>query len=137
MDESSQAHNRRQRRSNVLMAAVLVHEGRELNVKLRNLSATGALVEGPALPEDGAAIRFRRNDLVVSGKMVWVSGNRAGLHFDVELSPEALLRHVPTPKPRTVQDFRRPGLQTQPLRASERLLAATWISARVRDLPGE
>ena len=44
MDQSSNTQNRKVRRSNVLMAASLELSGTSLPVKLRNLSAEGALV---------------------------------------------------------------------------------------------
>jgi hypothetical protein len=137
MDESSQAHNRRQRRSNVLLTAILELSGRELEVKLRNLSAEGALVEGEVLPVEGAEIRFRRHELAVLGRVVWVRGTRAGISFHLPLSPEALLRHVPTPRPRIVPDFRRPGLTPRPLSEGEKRIAAIWGHRRGPDLPGE
>lgn len=137
MDESPQLQNRRQRRSNVLLTATLELSGRALEVKLRNLSAEGALVEGESLPVEGAEIRFRRHELAVSGRVVWVRGNRAGVSFHDKLSPEALLRHVPTPRPRVVPEFRRPGLSTRPLTEGERNLAAVWALRTGPDLPGE
>lgn len=137
MDESFQVQNRRQRRSNVLMTAALELSGRSLEVKLRNLSADGALVEGEVLPVEGAEIRFRRNELVVSGRIVWVRGTRAGISFHQQLSPEALLRHVPTPRPRVVADFRRPGLSSRPLSQSEKLIGASWVARKGPDLAGE
>jgi hypothetical protein len=137
MDESSQVQNRRQRRSNVLMTATLELSGREVEVKLRNLSADGALVEGDVLPVEGAEIRFRRHELAVRGRIVWVRGNRAGLSFHQMLTPEALLRHVPTPRPRVQPEFRRPGLAARPLSQGEKRLGATWIARNGPDLPGE
>jgi len=137
MDESSQVQNRRQRRSNVLLSAVLEANGRALEVKLRNLSADGALVEGDSLPIEGAEIRFKRHELAIGGTVVWVRGNRAGLSFHQLLSPEALLRHVPTPRPRVVPDFRRPGLTSRPLSPEERVLGSHWIAPKGPDLPGE
>jgi hypothetical protein len=137
MDESSQVQNRRQRRSNVLLTALLELSGRALEVKLRNLSADGALVEGETLPVEGAEIRFRRHELAVRGKVVWVRGKRAGISFHEPLTPEALLRHVPTPRPRVIPDFRRPGLNARPLSAGEKKLGATWIARSGPDLPGE
>lgn len=137
MDESIQDPNRRRRRSNVLLTAVLELSGRELEVKLRNLSADGALVEGDALPVEGAEIRFRRHELAVKGKVVWVRGTRAGISFHHQLSPEALLRHVPTPRPRVIIDFRRPGLVSRRLSEGEKRLGATWGSRAGPDLPGE
>lgn len=137
MDESSQVQNRRQRRSNVLMTATLELSGRELEVKLRNLSAEGALVEGDTLPIEGAVVRFRRNELAVVGTIVWVRGRRAGLSFREPLTPEAVLRHVPAPRPRVVPDFRRPGLQTQRLSADEKRFGALWAARSGPERPGE
>lgn len=137
MDESSQVQNRRERRSNVLMTAVLELAGREHEVKLRNLSADGALVEGDALPIEGAEIRFRRNELSVLGKVVWVRGSRAGLSFHKRLTPEALLRHVPTPRPRVIPDFRRPGLNSRPLSSAERVFGAAWVTSAGPERPGD
>ena len=64
MDQSSNTQNRKSRRSNVLMAASLELSGTSLPVKLRNLSADGALVEGDKLPVEGAQILFRKGDLL-------------------------------------------------------------------------
>lgn len=134
MDESSQVQNRRQRRANVLLTAVVELSGQVSDVKLRNLSADGALVEGNRLPAEGAEITFRRAELSVSGKVVWVSGNRAGIQFHETLSPEALLRHVPTPKPRVLPSFRRPGLVSRPLSSTEQKeFEQRWVFATPQD----
>ena len=138
MDESSQVQNRRQRRSNVLLTAMVdMAGGRTLDVKLRNLSAEGALIESEGLPHEGAEIRFRKGDLAVRGKIVWNSSNRAGINFDEALTPVALLRHVPTPRPRVLPAFRRPGLSAQPMTESERSLERVWGVPSVFDKPGE
>ena len=123
MDESSTTQNRRQRRSNVLMAAALEFAGMSMPVKLRNLSSDGALVEGEKLPVEGADITFKRQELSLTAKVIWVRGSRAGISFKDPLSPEAVLRHVPTPRPRVLPDFRRPGLAAQPLSPGERRAA--------------
>jgi hypothetical protein len=138
MDESSQVQNRRQRRSNVLLTAVIeMAADRTLDVKLRNLSAEGALIESDGLPHEGAEIRFRKGDLSVAGKIVWVSDKRAGIRFHAPLTPEALLRHVPTPKPRILPSFRRPGLGSRPLTSSERSLEQVWGVAKAPDPLGK
>jgi hypothetical protein len=111
MDESSQSQNRKTRRSNVLMSASLELSGTSLPVKLRNLSADGALVEGDKLPVEGASVLFRKGDLSMPGTVAWVKGRQAGVSFAQKLNPEQLLRHVPTPKPRVTPSFRRPGLK--------------------------
>ena len=112
MDESSQSQNRKTRRSNVLMSASLELSGTSLPVKLRNLSADGALVEGDKLPVEGASVLFRKGDLSMPGTVAWVKGRQAGVSFAQKLNPEQLLRHVPAPKPRVTPSFRRPGLRT-------------------------
>jgi hypothetical protein len=112
MDQSSASQNRKNRRSNVLMSASLELSGTSLPVKLRNLSAEGALVEGDKLPVEGASILFRRGDLGVAGTVAWVKGRQAGVSFAQKLDPEQLLRHVPAPRPRVTPTFRRPGLKT-------------------------
>ena len=111
MDQSNNAQNRKTRRSNVLMSASLELSGAALPVKLRNLSAEGALVEGDKLPVEGASLLFRKGDLGVSGTVAWVKGRQAGINFDRKLNPEQLLRHIPAPRPRVAQNFRRPGLK--------------------------
>jgi hypothetical protein len=126
MDESSPVQNRRQRRATVLLTAHLETSGRTLDVKLRNLSAEGALIEGRGLPIEGSEISFRKGELKVPGKVVWVRDDRAGLQFHAPLSPEALLRHVPTPRPRVLPSFRRPGLAPQPMSKAERSLEQMW-----------
>lgn len=126
MDESSPVQNRRQRRSNVLLTAVVEMCGRTMDVKLRNLSADGALIEGEGLPAEATEISFRKGDLRVAGTVVWVSNRRAGLRFHAPLSPEALLRHVPVPRPRVLPSFRRPGLAPQPMTSAERSLKKAW-----------
>jgi hypothetical protein len=111
MDQSSASQNRKTRRSNVLMSASLELSGTSLAVKLRNLSAEGALVEGDKLPVEGASVLFRKGDLSVAGIVAWANGRQAGIAFARELNPEQLLRHVPTPRPRVTPTFKRPGLK--------------------------
>ena len=112
MDQSSASQNRKNRRSNVLMTASLELSGTAVPVKLRNLSADGALVEGDKLPIEGASVVFRKGDLSVSGNVAWVKGRQAGVSFAQMLNPDQLLRHIPAPRARVTPTFRRPGLKT-------------------------
>lgn len=137
MDESLQVQNRRQRRSNVLMAAALELSGTSIPVKLRNLSADGALVEGDKLPVEGAELVFKRQELSISARVVWVGGGRCGLAFKEDLAPETVLRHIPTPRPRVLPEYRRPGLAVRPLSEEERRAAAEWVRRPTFDRAGE
>lgn len=136
MDESFTVQNRRQRRSHVFMAAALELSGGSHDVKLRNLSADGALVEGDHLPVEGSEVVFRRQELNVPAKVIWVRAPRAGLAFKEPLPPEAVLRHIPTPRPRVLPEFRRPGLHAR-ITDAERRAAEEWAWRPNFDRAGE
>lgn len=55
-------------------------------VKIRNMSASGALVEGATLPPVGATVLLRRGSSVAAGKIVWCKGGKAGLKLDQKIS---------------------------------------------------
>ena len=127
MDESSITQNRGSRRSPVLLSATVEVAGVPQEVKLRNLSEQGALIEGPRLPLEGSTTFFARKDLRVKGRIVWVAGNFAGVAFNRPLKPEEVLRHIPAPRQRLRPEFRRPGLVCRPLTPEERQMIERWI----------
>ncbi len=129
MDSSSAAQNRKSRRASVLLAATLEVRGQSLPVKLRNLSADGALVEADTLPIEGTEVYFRRNELYLEGRVVWVSDRHAGIAFTANLQPEQVLRNVPSPSTRERPQFRRPGLSSRDLSPQERMLGEYLIHA--------
>ncbi len=129
MNDSSTSQNRRSRRSNLLMAASLEHDGAMTPVTLKNLSAEGALVEGDHGLAPGASIILRKKKLAVSGRIAWVAGRRAGIAFAMSLDPLTVLRHVPVPRPRSEVCHKRPGLHGQ-MSAEERRFVETWIWGR-------
>jgi len=128
MDESAISQNRRSRRSNVLLTAILEVGGAALPVKLRNLSANGALLQGEKLPVAGTPVRFVRNELCVDGRVIWGQGKYAGIAFAERLQPDVVLRHIPPPKPRMKPDFRRPGLACRELSPDEFRLLESWLA---------
>lgn len=127
MDESSMSQNRRSRRSNLLMSAILETAMGSAKVTLRNLSAEGALVEGDRIPEAGQPLVFRKNELAISGRVAWASERRAGIAFDAKLQPEAVLRHIPEPRHRAELSFKRPRLTSPRMSAEERRWCETFI----------
>lgn len=114
--------NRRSQRSNVLLAATLDTGTAKLPVKLRNLSAEGALVQGIRLPASGGLVHFCRNELSVPSRVAWVHGDYAGIAFAEQLKPEEVLRNVPSPKARIPTSFRRPGLTCRELTEQEKAM---------------
>jgi hypothetical protein len=139
MDQSSVAQNRKSRRSPVLLNATIEAGGLLLAVKLRNLSVEGALIEGAPLPPEGSETIFERNDMRLSGRIVWVQGKYAGIAFDTPLNREEVLRHIPDPSPKRQPpiEFRRPGFTCRPLSDYERRNLETWLATAPRSRTGD
>jgi hypothetical protein len=137
MDQSNLTQNRRSNRSPVLLSAKLSLGGEELSVILRNLSSEGALVEGAQLPVEGSATVFKRNELSVAGRVVWVERRFAGIAFDRKLEPSELLRQVPKPRQKFDPQFRRPGLTCRPLSDADRKMLEMWATSAPVARPGD
>ena len=137
MDESSMNHNRRSRRSNVLLAASIEVSGATHPVKLRNLSTEGALIEGDRLPVEGSQVVFHRNELSVGSRIAWVHGKQAGVAFHTPIHQEDVLRNIPKPRYRSQPNYKRPALASRELTAEERRLAASWAWTPWGDSLGE
>ena len=65
----------------MFLAAMLYGVGYSAPVKIRNMSASGALAEGAAVPEVGVAIRLVRGSLSVPGIVRWANEGRCGIEF--------------------------------------------------------
>ncbi len=68
-------------RTNLLLAATAEVDGRSLSVRIRNLSETGAMIEGAGLPEAGMPLVLLRGDLQVAATVAWAAGGRRGVRF--------------------------------------------------------
>ena len=68
-------------RTNLLLAATAEVGGRSLPVRIRNISETGAMVEGAGLPEAGMPLILMRGDLQVAATIAWAAGGRRGVRF--------------------------------------------------------
>lgn len=69
-------------RTNMFVLATLVAGTASNRVKIRNMSPSGALIEGPLLPRTGTTFSLCRADTTLTGRVAWSTGNRAGLSFD-------------------------------------------------------
>lgn len=78
----SSADNRRVAPRTFLMLAATVSCGAALTpVRIRNVSETGALIEGASLPDAGEAILLSRGETEIDAIVSWASGSRRGVHF--------------------------------------------------------
>lgn len=70
-------------RSNVFVMAVLYADTRiGTPVRVRNISSTGALIEGAVLPPVGTSVQLTRASLKASGSVIWLEQGKAGLVFE-------------------------------------------------------
>jgi hypothetical protein len=113
MDHHDPSQSPRGHRANVLLTAAIESDAGSVAVKLRNLSALGALIVGEELPRAGTAVTFCRNDLRVGGRIAWVDGSTAGIAFGKPLEAKAVLRHIAQPRARAALDHWRPGFTSR------------------------
>lgn len=75
-------NGRAEPRMNLFLSASAEIDGRSFPVRIRNLSALGAMIESPGLPAPGNAVLVERTGLRVAGIVRWSRGQRAGVLFD-------------------------------------------------------
>ena len=105
---------RRSIRNRVLMVAKLATPSREIDVRLRDVSATGARVEGTDLPQPGETVVLKRGAFESFAQIVWVSGAVAGIAFEEAFDEAELisqLKGVPAVAAPNPEEFRRPGFK--------------------------
>jgi hypothetical protein len=79
--QSRAAEARGAARASIYIAAALYCDGSPSPVKIRNMSATGALIEGAVIPSPGALVQLVRGCLIVHGLVAWSVDSRCGLKF--------------------------------------------------------
>ena len=70
-----------QQRSRVMLAATIITPDRSVDVRIRNLSRTGALIEGDIALEAGTGIELLRGHNAVRAEVVWARPGRCGVKF--------------------------------------------------------
>jgi hypothetical protein len=69
-------------RKNLLLSATIETDALKVAVRIRNLSETGAMLDGAALPPPGTRLVLRRADIDVTGSVAWQAEGRCGIAFD-------------------------------------------------------
>ncbi|HUE79632.1 MAG TPA: PilZ domain-containing protein [Sphingomicrobium sp.] len=75
------ADSREATRANMFLAAILYAEGAPHSVKIRDMSVSGAQLEGSELPQIGSAVTLARGSLSVQGRVTWRTARRCGVQF--------------------------------------------------------
>jgi hypothetical protein len=78
----SSSEHRIAARANLMLAASIEGPGFNASVRIRNLSETGALLEGPDLPPVGSSFRLSRLKMHIAGTVVWLRAPRCGVRFE-------------------------------------------------------
>jgi hypothetical protein len=85
-------------RKNLLLSATIEAGPLKAPVRIRNLSETGAMLDGAALPDVGTSFTLRRLEIEIGATIVWASSGRCGVAFDGKVSVDdwvAGVRQIP------------------------------------------
>lgn len=77
---------RRPRRVRILIDGTLEGTGDPMDVRVRDISKGGALIETPAPPKTGEKVRLSCEGHELAGKVLWQKGVWAGISFEPALS---------------------------------------------------
>jgi hypothetical protein len=80
-------------RANVFLSAVLTVDGASIPIRIRNLSPSGALLEGANLPSNGD-VMLRRGKLVAIGNVAWRGEGCCGVRFNSEVVVKDWMKRV-------------------------------------------
>jgi hypothetical protein len=128
------AERRQSQRAAVMFTATIADAAPQCPIKFRNLSSSGALVEGDELPTKGSSMLLHHHGQPLRGVVVWTEGQRGGVRFERPLNVSASLRHVSKPRHLTPPRSTRPGLRCKPLGDSEKQMLEQWIALGVTAL---
>ena len=94
MNLQPEPDHRSQGRSNVFLSASLIVGAVPLPVRVRNMSRSGALLDGGSLPPEGAKVRLIRGELSAEGEIAWQRGGHAGIRFSGEVEVGVWVKRV-------------------------------------------
>jgi hypothetical protein len=81
------AESRAGDRKNLFVVAQLIWAKGNSAVRVRNISPSGALIEGDRLPPAHTAVKLGRGELIAEGELVWQVAGKAGLAFVEPVQP--------------------------------------------------
>lgn len=136
-ESKNQGTQPRVKRSLVLLTAKVKTADGVVDVRLRNLSQQGALLEADRPPEVGSEVVFERGQTIVKARVAWQVENRFGLQFFDPIEESEVLVHVGRPRATSPDpvSIRRSGFRATPkLSPQQREAAAAWVHGSGRPL---
>ncbi len=73
--------DRRHERTHLFLAASLCSKAESRPVHVRNISASGALIEGSIASANGEPVILKRGSLEAAASIIWKEGRKAGIAF--------------------------------------------------------
>ncbi len=122
------AYPRRHPRVRVLLSAKLITTTEEIDVKVRDLSLGGAMLQGRSLPKVGSDVMLSRGLFEAFARVVWHRGDMCGVEFDDPLAALEDIHQGSVAGDNLVPLS--PPLQNPPLLGPVRLTAAEVEAAR-------
>jgi hypothetical protein len=124
----------------VLINARLITTTDEQPVKLRDISAGGALVESAHALSAGKDVILQRGSTELFARIAWANGNRCGLQFEEPLTEAEMLGfiHQPPKSAAPPQPLpQRPSLAAEPLTPEQWAMIQAWGRPAGREAHGE
>jgi hypothetical protein len=131
-------------RTNTMLAAMLEFDGEQHPVSVRNLSASGAMLDGRQLPLEGQSVVLYRDEHRIPAQVVWTARNRCGLSFGVHVKVDHLIKRpkasgIAAPPPShqarvdAIQRALRENRAVPSFQESEALVGAAAVGKRLVD----
>lgn len=89
--------SRRHERTALFVAASLYSKTDSCPIHVRNISTSGALIEGAIVPANGDSLVLKRGGLEAAASIVWKEGRRAGVSFSSTVDVADWMARQPTP----------------------------------------
>jgi len=126
------------KRARVLIAAKVQTSEGEIEVRLRDLSRQGALIECDVPLTVDSEVTFSRGATIVPARVAWTAGKRVGLEFHYMIDEnEVLVQLNRSSGEQQGQRFRRPRLFGEDMTEHDKKLARVWGLSVGITLPGE
>ncbi len=87
----------REARKNLMLAAQIAAGNVCAPVRIRNMSAGGAMIDGLALPDPGSRFVLRRLNLQINATAVWTKGGRCGVKLAGQVDVDEWISGVHKP----------------------------------------
>lgn len=112
-----------------MLLASVGSAGISRTIKVRDLSASGACIEGDMLPQSGSHLLFERNGVFTRARVAWADRERCGLEFAENVNVREAFRAVNRRRIMSVIPTSRPGLRPRKLTEAERLVMERWATS--------